>query len=80
MNTKRNYISLTFFSLIASFFFCINIHSTTASVIGSSIPRSSLIAPQSDIIQWKYKTINGILYTRQYNYTTNKWIGNWVKA
>ena len=80
MNTKRNYISLTFCSLIASLFLCINIHSTTASVIVSSIPRSSLIAPQSDIIQWKYKTINGILYKRQYNYTTNKWIGNWVKA
>lgn len=39
MNTKRNYISLTFFSLIASLFLCINIHSTTASVIGSSIQR-----------------------------------------
>ncbi len=80
MNTKRNYIILTFFSLITSLFLCANIHSTSAAVIGSNIPSSSLTAPQSDNIQWKYKMINGVLYKRQYNYTTNKWIGSWVKA
>ena len=80
MNTKRNYIILTFFSLITSLFLCANINSTSAAVIGSNTPSSSLTAPQSDNIQWKYKMINGVLYKRQYNYTTNKWIGNWVKA
>lgn len=40
----------------------------------------SNVAPLSDAIGWRYKSINGILYKRQYNYSTNKWIGNWVKA
>lgn len=31
-----------------------------------------------DAIVWKYKNINGRLYKRQYNYTTGKWIGDWI--
>lgn len=32
---------------------------------------------QSDIIEWRYKTENGKLYKRKYNYTKVKWVGNW---
>ncbi len=32
---------------------------------------------QSDIIEWRYKVVDGKLYRRQYNCTTNKWIGKW---
>ena len=34
----------------------------------------------SDVIVWKYKTMNGKLYKRKYNQTTKKWIGKWIQA
>lgn len=36
--------------------------------------------PTASNIEWRYKIINGVLYKRQYNTTTKKWIGNWIKA
>jgi hypothetical protein len=35
------------------------------------------INPRADIIKWRYKTINGHIYRRKYNYTKQIWIGNW---
>lgn len=35
------------------------------------------IMPYSDIIEWRYKVINGDVYRRQYNYTQEYWIGEW---
>lgn len=35
---------------------------------------------RTDDIRWRYKMINGELYKRKYNYTTNQWIGKWEKA
>ena len=35
------------------------------------------IMPHSDIIEWRYKEINGDVYRRQYNYTRQYWIGEW---
>lgn len=34
-------------------------------------------SPLSDIIEWRYKTINKKLYKRQYNCTKDRWIGSW---
>lgn len=48
---------------------------TPTSVI--SMSEETIAWPQSDIIEWRYKTENGKLYKRQYNYTKVKWIGNW---
>lgn len=36
------------------------------------------ISPLSDNIGWRYKVINGKMYKRQFNYSTNQWIGNWI--
>ncbi len=30
------------------------------------------------IIRWRFKNIGGKAYKRQYNYTTDKWLGSWV--
>lgn len=38
---------------------------------------TAIVWPQSDIIEWRYKTENGKLYKRQYNCTKTKWIGSW---
>lgn len=37
------------------------------------------IMPLADIIVWKYKIVNGVLYKRQYNQTKKCWVGNWIK-
>ncbi len=36
-----------------------------------------IYSPLSDIIGWRYKTENGQVYRRQYNYSKQKWIGEW---
>ena len=38
------------------------------------------INPRADIIKWRYKTVNGELYRRKYNYTRHIWIGHWEKV
>jgi len=30
-----------------------------------------------DVLQWKYKTVNGTVYKRLYNTTTQQWITEW---
>ena len=33
--------------------------------------------PFADITGWRYKAIDGKMYRRQYNYSKEKWIGEW---
>ncbi len=33
--------------------------------------------PRAQAIGWRYKTENGKVYRRQYNYSRQKWIGEW---
>lgn len=46
-----------------------------------STPRTahaeSMITPCADVIEWRYKVINGRLHRRQYNTSTHRWIGEW---
>lgn len=35
------------------------------------------VSPYAHDIRWRYKTENGKLYGRKFNYTTNKWVGQW---
>ena len=46
-------------------------------LIGSTFIFSDLSIANADVIGWRYKTINGKLYRRKYNYTQEKWIGSW---
>ena len=43
-----------------------------------SVESSIGITPYSDVIEWRYKLENGNLYKRQYNCSTQEWIGEWV--
>lgn len=38
------------------------------------------IMPLADVIVWKYKIENGVMYKRQYNQTKKCWVGNWIKC
>lgn len=33
--------------------------------------------PRADILEWRYKKINGKVYKRLYNASTNTWVGGW---
>lgn len=33
--------------------------------------------PYSDIIEWRLKIEDNIIYRRLYNYSTREWIGDW---
>ena len=36
------------------------------------------VTPRADDIRYVYKMIDGKLHKRLYNYTTNKWVGDWI--
>jgi hypothetical protein len=50
---------------------------TNAQAVVTQPPKISL---RSAIIGWIIKNENGVLYKRQYNYSTATWIGEWVKC
>lgn len=35
------------------------------------------IVPYSDIIEYRYKVVNGDVYRRLYNYSKECWVGEW---
>lgn len=39
---------------------------------------SAVIQPRKNIIEWRYKMINGRWHKRQYDCTNQKWIGSWT--
>lgn len=41
------------------------------------ISSTELITPYADIIGWRYKSVDGKMYQRQYNYSKQTWIGEW---
>lgn len=46
-------------------------------MIQGNIIESKIAVPFADIIGWRYKSENGNVYRRQYNYSQEKWIGEW---
>lgn len=46
--------------------------------VPASVSDNDSIMPLSDEIRWVYKTENGRVYKRLFNYSMNKWIGNWI--
>ena len=80
----RNYFKtlFPFFCAIALLFLPLNNKISAADIPYISTAQSSAsdssITPQSDDIGWRYKTVNGKLYKRLYNYSTNQWIGDWI--
>lgn len=39
---------------------------------------SDTVSPQAEIVEWVYGVIDGKLYKRLYNYTTDKFITDWI--
>lgn len=32
------------------------------------------------IISWRFKTVDGVVYKRLYDYSSDTWIGDWIKV
>lgn len=52
------------------------INSSTISV--KSIPQNNITIQRVDIINWKYKIIQGKRFKRKYNSSTKRYIGKWI--
>lgn len=40
----------------------------------------SVAFPKADIIEWRVKVVDGVTYIRQFNFSTNEWIGQWIRV
>lgn len=59
--------------------FCSHPLNTLANdTISPIISTNSDASTFSDIVKWRYKTINGKLYKRLYNYSKGTWVGDWI--
>lgn len=80
MNIKKIFL----FPLILSMFFNIpyNVDAASSSSQNLSIANNlvSQITPRKNNTEWRYKTINGVMYKRLYNLSTRKWVGDWIKV
>ncbi|WP_313184997.1 hypothetical protein [Lacrimispora sp.] len=47
------------------------------SITSSQNSLLDIAYPRANIIGWRYKSENGKMYRRQYNYSREKWIGEW---
>lgn len=65
---------LSVLGIAFSVFFC-PVNSVPAQAASSG---ESAIMPLSDDIQWRYVVKGNALFKRQYNYTTQEWLGTWV--
>ena len=81
MNKNIKKISLLAFAMV----FFITISPTfLAEAAYSNYPIAEIhseneISPKSDRIEWRYEIKeDGRLYKRLFNYSKNKWIGDWI--
>lgn len=70
------------FTFAGAILLALAIQSNTVSAAtndGSTLPSTSVsIEYKSAIIRWRFKNIKGKAYKRQFNYSTDKWLGHWV--
>lgn len=69
---KTSSVFLTAFVLGALLF-----AAAPAPAKAAELPAVSSVQVKKDVIKWKYKTVNGKVYRRKYNYSKGIWIGDW---
>ena len=50
---------------------------TTLTVEAAAPSTEDTVSPNADAISYRYKEVDGKLYRRLFNYTTNEWVGDW---
>ncbi|MBL1229973.1 hypothetical protein IW492_12085 [Enterococcus sp. BWB1-3] len=70
---KKLFIAMCLLTVFGSFF--------GKEVFAEAVEsKQSIVQTRADIIGWRYKTKNGKMYKRKYNYSKQKWMGNWILA
>ena len=54
---------------------CVSAQKLSIDIISIDINNRQLY---SDVLIWKYKTVNGQLYKRLYNSSKKVWVGDWI--
>lgn len=74
--TKISVLSISLF--ISMNIFIVEATATNINrYVNQNNSQSSQVVPFADVIGWRYKSENGKLYRRLYNYSQEKWIGEW---
>lgn len=73
-------IFLTCFLITNYFYTPVSAESANKPIHIAHECNATSIQPKSDIIRWRYKTVDGIIYKRLYNYTKQQWIGEWQRG
>jgi hypothetical protein len=50
---------------------------TSDTIVRTAKAEEPGITLYAAIIEWRYKIIDGYIYRRQFNHTTQQWIGEW---
>ena len=51
---------------------------TSAQIVAIKNENSATIQPRQDKIDWVYKSENGRVYRRLFNFSKNEWVGDWI--
>lgn len=46
--------------------------------VQAAVPENEAVMPMSDNIEWVYDIVEGKVYKRLFNYSTDNWIGDWI--
>ncbi len=70
--------------LIFSFCYSTPSNVMAAEIVNVNAPAEAYIhadrTERADLIDYVYKIIDGKLYKRLYNFTQEKWVGDWILA
>lgn len=53
------------------------VFTTTLFTEKVAVAEDGIITPFADVLEWRYKDVDGKLYRRLYNRTTNQWMTEW---
>jgi hypothetical protein len=56
---------------------CLRFRPDSSANAVMTVETDKAIVPYADIIDWRYKLVDGKLYKRLYNYSKQEWIGEW---
>ena len=80
MNLRKKMLAVFSASMLAISFMGLQV--SAVNLVPSQTPAiknesKEAIQPRKDKIDWLYKSVDGQLYRRLFNYSKNEWIGDW---
>lgn len=75
---NKHLLGIIFIFFLGINFSCIPIYASNQTQISDGTKQHQILYATSII--WRYKTIDGKLYKRQYDTVKKIWIGSWIPA